>query len=288
MKQYLICLDVGGTEIKAAPVTPGGTLLLPVQNFCSGAKGSLAEILAHFEEIIRSCMPAEGCLSGLRFGFPGPFDYENGICLMQGLDKYDALYQFDLRKYFSERFLLPADQIRFCNDISAFALGEMHFGKAGKQGKALFVCIGTGCGSAFSVNGKLVGDETENVPPFGYIYCTPFHDSCIDDYISKRGLLRLTGLRLGTALEGKELARRTLDGDPAAAACFLEFGRLTAEALTPFLDSFRPDTLCIGGGITRSAQLFLSPLEQACEKREIRFYVTAETSQTAIRGCSTL
>lgn len=42
-------------------------------------------------------------MKGIRLAFPGPFDYEQGICLMKGLDKYDRLYGINLRQVFSER-----------------------------------------------------------------------------------------------------------------------------------------------------------------------------------------
>ena len=112
---------------------------------------------------------------------------------MQGLDKYDALYGVDLRQELLHRLSgaglegLEGEDIRFINDVSAFALGEMYFGNARGAEKAMFICIGTGCGSAFGVEGRLADESTPGVPPKGYVYPVPFLDSCIDDYLSKRG-----------------------------------------------------------------------------------------------------
>ena len=61
----------------------------------------------------------------MRLAFPGPFDYAKGICLLRGLDKYDALYGVDLRRAFSRGSGIAPEDILFTNDASAFALGEM-------------------------------------------------------------------------------------------------------------------------------------------------------------------
>ena len=50
---------------------------------------------------------------------------------MRNLDKYDALYGVNLRESLQRRLAplgLPGESIRFINDVSAYALGEMRFG----------------------------------------------------------------------------------------------------------------------------------------------------------------
>lgn len=194
--------------------------------------------------------------------FPGPFDYENGISLMQGLGKYDKLYQASVRRGLSDLLGIGKERILFVNDAAAFALGEMGFGEAYGAERALFICIGTGCGSAFGVNGKIASAGTPGVPRSGYVYDAPFLESCIDDYLSRRGLMALTRECLGTALDGK--------------------------ALSPFLDTFCPEVLCFGGQITGSGTMFLPPVEKACRERGIRFYVAKDTSLRTLQGLTRL
>lgn len=284
MEGTYLCLDVGGTEIKAAPVDGAGDLLRPVRRFPARAKEPADVLLAHFTGIFEALRREAGAVSGLRLAFPGPFDYERGICLLQGLDKYDALYGADLRRAFSRGSGIAPEEIRFTNDASAFALGEMASGQARGAGRTLFVCIGTGCGSAFGVNGHLAPAGTPGVPANGYLYPVPFLDGCIDDHLSRRGLMALTRERLGEALDGRALAQRVRDGDIEARRCFLAFGERVRDALLPFLSGFRPETLCLGGQITGSAPLFLEPLEAACRARNIQLYVTADTSVSILRG----
>ncbi len=284
MKEYYLCLDVGGTQIKAAALDRDGNPAGELRYFPAEAKGERQAVLEHFAVVMEEIRIPGAEVAGIRIAFPGPFDYERGICLLRGLDKYDGLYGVNLRQEFADRLGMAPERIRFTNDAAAYALGEMGFGEAKGAARALFVCIGTGCGSAFGVEGELAKPGTPGVPENGYIYDTPFADGCIDDYISRRGLLLLTGERLGTALDGKALAERVQGGDREAAACFLAFGCRVRDALRPFLEGFRPEILCFGGQITRSASLFLPPVEDCCREAGIRVSVTEDTSLRTLQG----
>ena len=288
-----LCLDVGGTELKGAPVDKG-VLLAPLQHFPAQAKEDAGPLLDHFARVFRELdarSGASGPVGGLRLAFPGPFDYENGICLLRGLDKYDALYGTDLRRALFTRLQdrVPAPQdIRFINDVAAFALGEIRYGSAAGSRRSLAVCIGTGCGSAFGLGDSLAPEGSPGVPPGGYIYSAPFLDSCIDDYISKRGLMALCAQRLGQPLEGAQLAALCAQGDREALACFAAFGIRLRDALDPFLRAFRPQCLCLGGQVTRSFCYFGEPLAGLCSRLDVTLHVTADTSVRALQGLCTI
>lgn len=293
MRDIFICLDVGGTEIKGAALRQNGDLLTRIQHFPSRSGESAEDLISHFTTLIvrlaQQCSAEE--ISGLRLAFPGPFDYENGICLLQGLGKYDALYGLSLRGALTKSLaahgavsLGNSFDIRFVNDVGAFALGELHFGHASGSARAMFVCIGTGCGSAFSVGGSLAPADTPHIPLHGYIYDQPFLDSRIDDYLSRRGICALSQKLLGAAYDGLELSKKAHAGSPAASARFDAFGDLVQQALAPFLDAFRPEYLVLGGQITCSADLFTSALHRKCAERGISLCLSQETSLRTLQG----
>lgn len=282
MEKRFLCIDVGGTELKAAPVDQSGTLLAQPRYFPSNARQEAGPLLDHFAQIIREI--CGGPVGGIRLAFPGPFDYANGVCLLRGQDKYDTLYGVNLRQELARRLEFPAGEIRFLNDADAFAMGEMGFGEAKDAARAMFVCIGTGLGSGFGVDGRMAPAGTPGMPETGELYDIPFLDKRIDDYISRRGLMALSRERMGEALDGKALSLRAAQGDPAARECWLAFGQRVRDALQPWLESFRPQTLCFGGQITRSGALFLQPVEEVCRELEVRVYVTEDTSVRALQG----
>lgn len=284
MTESYLCLDVGGTQIKAASVDRDGNLQGELRYFPARAKENRTALLEHFGSVMEQIRMPGTEVRGIHLAFPGPFDYEKGICLLQGLDKYDQLYGVSLRQEFARRQQVPPERIRFINDASAYALGEMGFGHAKGASKALFICIGTGCGSAFGAEGKLAPPGTPGVPENGYVYNGPFLGGCVDDFISRRGLLALTRERLGTPMDGRELAELARAGDEGAGECFFTFGCRVRDALLPFLAEFRPEVLCFGGQITRSADLFLPPVEDYCLEAGIRVLVTEDTSVRTLQG----
>ena len=117
MKDIYLCLDVGGTEIKAAPVDAGGALLQPLRHFPARSHQSAPTLLDHFASVLQEISPGQA-ISGIRLAFPGPFDYEAGICLLQGLGKFDALYGVNLRHALACRMDIEPEAIRFANDAS--------------------------------------------------------------------------------------------------------------------------------------------------------------------------
>lgn len=284
MKETYLCLDVGGTQIKAAAVDREGNLRGELHYFPAEAKEDREALLNHLTDVIEQIRIPGAKAGGIHLAFPGPFDYERGICLLRGLDKYDQLYGVNLRHEIAGRLQTRPEQVRFINDAAAYALGEMAFGQAKGAKRSLFVCIGTGCGSSFGVNGALAPPGTAGVPENGYIYDAPFLDGHIDDYISRRGLLSLTRKQLGTAMDGKALAQRVQDGDERARECYMSFGYRIRDALVPFLKEFQPDILCFGGQITRSGSLFLAPVEEYGRKAGIRVAVTEDTSVRTLQG----
>lgn len=284
MHEVYLCLDVGGTEIKAAPLDANGKMLSKIQHFPAMAGADKKTLLEHFTNIFAAICPDCAIPIEIDLAFPGPFDYENGICLLQGLEKYDALYGCNLRHDFAALSGLPQKRIQFINDAAAFALGELTFGSARQAHKTLFTVVGTGCGSAFGVDGFLAAKGTLGVPPHEYFYNAPFMNGCVDDYISRRGLEKLTKDLLDTPLDGRALAARAAVGDTQAAACFLQFGVLLRDALSPQIEAFNPDMICLGGQIMHSAPLFLSPLEMLCHEKNIKLSVTQDTSMRTMQG----
>ena len=293
MNEHYYCLDVGGTGIKAAVLRPCGELASPLLQFDAKSDRSREEILENFRLIFRSlaeCRPSAE-VGGIVLAFPGDFDYPAGICRMTGVGKYDALYDVNLREEFGRMFgeddklsALAGRPIVFCNDVEAVAWGESVRPELDGCGRMLCVCIGTGCGSAFFVNGRPAPAGTPGVPANGWIYCLQYRGGQLDDYLSKRGLERISWELLGRPLDGKPLARLAAAGDPLATECFSRFGAQLAEGLGPVLESFRPDCLVLGGQIMRSRERFCGPLESLCAETGIRLLYCPDTSESALRG----
>lgn len=299
-EEIYILLDVGGTSVKCGAADRNGCFLWTEPlSFPAKSKAGEEEVFDNFvtiiEKAIEKAETAEGAgkrifadtacvVRGVGMAFPGPFDYDRGISLMRGLNKYDSIYGIPIGPELQSRSgRLGTAEFVYLHDIEAFAVGESIYGAAKDTDRFLCLCIGTGAGSAF-VEGKRAVKSGDGVPAGGWLYNTPFKASVIDDYLSVRGLLQLSGEMVGERLSGLELCRRCEQGDPAAIACFSAFGENVSEAIMPFLDRFKPQAVVMGGQISKSFCWFGAALLGQCEERGIRIFLETETSVRAMQG----
>ena len=296
MKYYPI-LDVGGTGIKGGVLTESGALLGDIVSFDARAREDKETILQNLCHVIctlyQQVQDCNKTLGGVGFSFPGPFDYQRGISLMKGLNKYDSIYGVDLKAELRARLgkalgtpcSLP---LLFLHDVEAFALGEMRMGLAKGFDKVLYLCIGTGAGSAFSRGGEILKTPEPGVPQNGWIYATPFGESIIDDYISARGLQALALKHTGQRLDGLALAKLAQQGDTGAQEAFAQFGNHLAQAMESFLAQLCPNALVLGGQICKSFDLFGGPLTAICRQRGVTVLQAHNTSESVLKGIFSL
>ena len=287
MEKVYILLDVGGTEIKCSISDEKGTIIHNVCSYESCANKGNEEVLDNFTLILKEWVQKvqEVLIAGIGFAFPGPFDYEHGISLMKGINKYDSIYGVSIEREMKKR--LPALRevpFKFLHDVEAFALGVCSFGQAVDARRVFCLCIGTGAGSAFLENGIPLKEERQGVPKNGWIYCVPYKESIVDDYISVRGLETISKQVMGAFSSGKELAKLCRLGNQKAQIVWERFGEELKDSMTPFLDSFCPDTVVIGGQIAKSFDLFGEGFQKECEKRGIKLYIEPETSVKTMQG----
>ena len=223
MAEIIAAFDVGGTFIKAAlfDIT-GGLRPETYRNYPARADLPKKELLDHFYGILSQqlelAVPGDR-LTGIGYSFPGPFSYQEGISLIRGQGKFDSLYQVNLRSEIRRRLRehplpVPAaceEAILFENDATLFAMGEWRR-ESRYLPRYLAVTIGTGTGSAFLCDGCAVLSGP-GVPPGGWIYSMPFQGTTVDDWISKRGLMRLAeqvGLRAEVARAGGDVFHQSV------------------------------------------------------------------------------
>lgn len=286
-------MDAGGTTAKVAALDTEGNLLTNIKTHPSYSKKSYQNILKHFAELIyHTCNKVKDDfkLVGVTIGFPGPFDYEKGISYMQGMDKYDSLYQKsfkdDLYKKISENTAINQAsplQISFANDAVLFALGA--YSKLDVKGKMIAITIGTGCGSTFIDAGEIAVGKG-GVPKDGMIYHLPFKDSIIDDYISKRGIKTIAKFHGYTDIDIDiaELNKSASRGDKKAIGVFRSFGIDLKDALEGVILSYKPNAIVFGGQISKAYEHFGEPIAGFAMKHGIKIIVDTDSSRNVMKG----
>lgn len=264
MEKYAIGVDVGGSHVAAVAVdlNSGEMLGAPVE-MPVDSSGDAGYILDVFAQCIGGAVSASGVtVNNVGMAFPGPFDYENGISTVFGVEKYEKIFGLDVGRSLAPRLSEFGDMsFRFVNDASAFALGECFGGVAKGVGRVMALTLGTGLGSGFVSDNVLV-EKGELVPDNGWVYNIPFEGGIADEAFSTRWVCRRFKELTGETVNG---AREVAEKCPAlfeARSIFEEYGRRLAVFAAPLAERFGAEMLVLGGNISRAYCHFGKALEQ--------------------------
>ena len=239
-------LEVGGSHVTAAVVSSDTWAVNVVERADLESQLAAEVVLDQLATAARKLPLA----NGLAVALPGPFDFATGVAWYRGQGKFDNLYGHNVGE--SLRDLLDLDQILFMNDAEAFAVGEWTAGEVRGVQRCVGVTIGTGIGTAFLADGRVVR-EGETVPPGGELYKTSYDGKPLEDWISARAILRAYFARTGKEepeIGVKEIADRARGGATDAREVLLVAFGVLAAALTPWLERFGVTKVVLGGSIS--------------------------------------
>jgi len=281
VESRVLAFDVGGSHVAAAVCSAPDFRLGMVASAPHPATHTSDAFLDLLYDLgMKARAGHDGNMEAM-LAVPGPFDLQAGVSLMR--HKLPYLYGVDLRQALAARFGLPAAQVRFLNDADAYLLGEIGAGAARGFHRAVGLTLGTGIGSAFGVDGHLV-TEGPGVPAGGEIWNLPYRGGIVEDFVSSRAIVGNYERCTGKRREVVDLAT-AIPGDPAAREAFIEFGQHLGEVIRTLLAEFHADVIVLGGGISRSANLFLPAVQAQIGDSPIQLRVSELKDKAALVGC---
>lgn len=260
----VVGIDIGGSHITAALVD------LEAHAIISGSlirrhidsKAAAEQIIKEWTGAIENCRAYHSAASNkIGIAMPGPFDYEKGISLIKGLDKYESLYNQNVKELLAKALNIAAEDIFMMNDASCFLKGEVFGGAARGCNNVIGITLGTGLGSAV---------YKDNVMYDGDLYYTPYKDATAEEYLSTRWFIKryheLTGK---TAKNVKEISEG-IPSDLVANAVFKEFGESLGEVLAAYIKKHDAETVVIGGNIINAWELFMPEAIKTLESNSVK------------------
>jgi len=262
---YILTADIGGSHITVG-ICNMETHTIMRQSLIGAevnSGGSATEILTSWSNVFQQMLKNTNLpVSGLSVAMPGPFDYENGISYITGLNKYESLYGMDIKKFLADLLKLDPQMIRFRNDAESTIAGEVLEGAGKGYGTVMGVTLGTGFGSAFSSN-KITKDIN--------LGSEPYKDTIADDYFSTRWFIKRYNELTGIGLTGgvKELSA-IAEKNVVARDIFKEYANNMADFLAKPVEQLNPEVLIICGNIAKASEFFLPYLSERLNTTTIK------------------
>lgn len=258
-------VDIGGTHITAALVDPHTGTIIPGTQIRKAVQSQEAAstIIDTWAAAIEAAFSRHHtALPHRRIGIamPGPVDYECGICYIKDQGKYDQLYGLNIKDLLAARLGIPSDHIRMMNDALCFLKGEIAGGAIKGCKSALGLTLGTGLGSAWFFQNKVVDADLWHIPYKGVI---------AEDLLSSRWFVQRYALQWGHEVANTKALVDKLPEDPSIGALFEDFALELADFLETVLPAHPAEVVVLGGNIAKSHKLFKPVLENALENKNI-------------------
>ena len=273
--KYYIGIDIGGTNIKTGVVDEDGKIISEY-SIPTRAERPQEEVLKDIIKSVRASVSGVDIdysdVVSAGIGTPGFIDVKNGVVIY---NNNLGWRNFGVSGELSRELGIP---VTLENDADAAALGEVIAGSAKGAKSAMIITLGTGVGTGYVVDGKIVrGCEFGHmVIEFGGRQCTCGRKGCFESYCSATGLINMTkelisdnpdGLTARIAAKEGSVGGRTVfdasqKGDKEADELIDKYISYLACGLVNLINGLQPEIISLGGGIAKQGTRLIDPLKE--------------------------
>ena len=268
----VLALDLGGTQVRAAVVEPGGTVLVAARGRTPVEQGGAAIVRACIDlavEVRRrhEARPGAMPLAAVGISAPGPLDPRAGV-ILDPPNLGRSFHDTPLAGLVGEAVGLPAFLDR---DTQVAALAEGRFGAAAGCADFLYLTVSTGIGGAIVADGRLLRGPDGTAGELGHLTVDRRGAPCacgmpghLEGIASGSGIARaaraaaargesgplaeLVAAR-GESFGARDVAAAEEAGDPAAAAIMADARDAFAISCISLVNVFNPALIVVGGGL---------------------------------------
>ena len=308
MGKYIFGVDIGGTTVKLGFFDREGTLLdkweIPTRTEDGGCN-ILPDVAESISEKLKEKEVAIEDVAGIGVGAPGPIDGEGVVHRAVNL----GWGVFSIKKTLEDILHLP---VMAGNDANVAALGEMWKGGGRGSRDMIMVTLGTGVGGGIITNGRILTGVCGAGGEIGHVHvedaetesCNCGNYGCLEQYTSATGITRLANKKLAgcdkeSVLRGGEVSAKTgfdavKQKDALAMEVAEEFGKYLGDGLAVIASVINPDTIVIGGGVSRAGEILMDYIKPHYEKnvfhgsREVKFALATLGNDAGIYGSAKL
>ena len=288
-KPYVIGIDMGGTNTAFGIVDARGNVI--ASDSIKTAKHSNIDdyIDELYNELTRimDAVGAEDKINGIGIGAPNA-NYYTGV-IEDGVN-LPWPTPIPLADIVTKKFGIPCI---ITNDANAAAIGEMTYGAARGMKDFIMITLGTGVGSGIVINGQMVYGHDGFAGELGHVTvkrnngrtCGCGRTGCLEAYCSATGVARTAREFLDIrkdksklreldpdSITSKDVYDAAMAGDKLAKEIFDYTGTILGEALADFTAFSSPEAFVIFGGLAKSGDLIMKPIQEAYDKNVMSIF----------------
>jgi glucokinase len=313
-KQVVAGIDIGGTNTVFGFVDRDGDIISEDRIKTNHYPVFEDFVAALYEKIESNYKKVESEVELIGFGIGAPMGNIN-----KGTIEYPADLPWKgimpLAEILGRYTKLP---VIVTNDANAAAVGEMIYGGAKGMKDFVVITLGTGLGSGFVVDGKLVYGHDGFAGEIGHTSIRPGESNrdcgcgkkgCIETYASATGLKRTLLKVMADSIEPSPLRKfsfeeldakiihdAALKGDQIAINAFEHTGKMLGFKLADVVAHTNPEAIFLFGGLALAKDLIFEPTKRYMDQNLLSIYrgkvklleSNLSTQNAAVLGASSL
>jgi len=288
--QYLIGVDIGGTNIKLALMDkrarPKGKRVFSTTSF-KGKSALIGGIVKEIEGLISKYHLKKKDIIGVGIGAPGAVDVRTGtVHYFTNIPDWQEVPLGDILK---KRLKLP---VFVDNDVNVMALGELFFGAGKGAINMLCITLGTGVGGGLILEGRLYRGSSYAAGEFGHVpinidgpKCNCGSLACVEAYVGNSYIVRdvIARIKNGeetsiTKIVNYDLSKITAEviseasgsGDSYARSVWTDVGNKVGIGLAGAVNLLNLEKIVIGGGVAEAGKILFDAIRDTINKRAMK------------------
>ena len=289
-KRPVLAVDLGGTKIIAAVVSPDGKIVS--RKYCltladNGLKAVIERLLVVANDaVVQSKIDIVG-LAGVGIAAAGIINAKRGVITYS--PNLPGWRNVALRDIVSEKLGLDT---YLNNDASAAALGEHRFGAGKGMDNLIYLTVSTGIGGGIIIDGKLYSGSDGCAGEIGHMTvdvngprCSCGNSGCLEVLSSGTAVAREAVIHLNQGetssiiklAEGKienvtaeTVALAARQGDKLACDIVAGAANYLGIGFANLVNVFNPDMIVVGGGMSKMGNMLLNPARKVVKQRAFK------------------
>lgn len=275
-----ISMDIGGTNIRAARMTPDGKIQARARY---PTAGHADDVITKIRQAIDDVLPPEGA-KAIGICAPGPLDPFEGI--VYRAPNVPGWVNVRLKEKVQEHFNIPTV---IGNDANMAALGEWKYGAARGHTDVLYLTISTGIGGGVISSNKLVVGSRGLATELGHVTLVEDGPVCgcgqrghLEALAAGPAIAQTARIRLSTgaksqitemvngdfdSVTAREVGAAANAGDPFALSIVNEASVYIGRAVANYVHVFNPSIIVLGGGVSINVgHLMVDPIRNTLNR----------------------